>query len=253
MAIDWSNEPFARLYKRETDDDLMLTWQARAVWHEFLKRCDRSGLVATRRGAVGLAALLRIPLDVIETAMDELAEDGRVRLLPEVGWVAPNYVAANFTARSNAARQAAFRMVTRVNEVTDSNAQSHGVTESNDASQNTHSDQISTDHITPSKPAKRKTALPADWSPRSEEREKAVSTGLNCDTEVDAFRDHHSAKGTLMLDWNAAFRTWLRNAVKFARGGNGQAPKVIRQSTAEDDEPPPQLFQVKPRAQWGAK
>ncbi len=70
--------------------------------------------------------------------------------------------------------------------------------------------------------------LPSDWSPRSDERVKAVADGLDCDREAEAFRDHHAAKGSRMTDWDAAFRTWLRNAVKFAsvrgpqRGGRSQ-------------------------------
>lgn len=59
-------------------------------------------------------------------------------------------------------------------------------------------------------------ALPNDWSPRSEEREKAVGLGVDCDFEAEQFRDHHAAKGSRLSDWNAAFRTWLRNARKFA-------------------------------------
>lgn len=34
-------------------------------------------------------------------------------------------------------------------------------------------------------------------------------------TEVDAFRDYHLAKGSLMFDWEAAFRTWMRNQKKW--------------------------------------
>lgn len=59
-------------------------------------------------------------------------------------------------------------------------------------------------------------ALPNDWSPRSEEREKAIGLGVDCDFEAEQFRDHHAAKGSRLSDWNAAFRTWLRNARKFA-------------------------------------
>lgn len=35
-------------------------------------------------------------------------------------------------------------------------------------------------------------------------------------TEVDQFIDYHLAHGTLMLDWEAAFRTWMRNAKRYA-------------------------------------
>ena len=38
---------------------------------------------------------------------------------------------------------------------------------------------------------------------------------LNPQAEVDQFTDHHRARGTVFLDWHAAFRTWIRNAVRF--------------------------------------
>ncbi len=34
-------------------------------------------------------------------------------------------------------------------------------------------------------------------------------------SEAEGFRDYHIAHGTLMFDWEAAFRTWLRNCLKF--------------------------------------
>jgi len=46
--------------------------------------------------------------------------------------------------------------------------------------------------------------------------------GFVPDAHLDAFRDFHVAKGSRFLDWEAAFRNWLRNSKKFA--GNGQRP-----------------------------
>jgi hypothetical protein len=59
--------------------------------------------------------------------------------------------------------------------------------------------------------------LPSDWQPRPEERRSATDKGLNCDAEAEHFRDFHAAKGEPGLDWDAAFRTWLRNALKFSK------------------------------------
>lgn len=43
-------------------------------------------------------------------------------------------------------------------------------------------------------------------------------------TEVEAFRDYHQARGTVFKDWDKAFYTWLRNAKKFGGNhGNGSA------------------------------
>lgn len=63
--------------------------------------------------------------------------------------------------------------------------------------------------------AKRKRALPPDWKPNEGHHAQAKRDGLNVELEAEQFRDHHTAKGSVMLDWDAAFRTWLRNAVKF--------------------------------------
>lgn len=80
-------------------------------------------------------------------------------------------------------------------------------------------------------PPARKHRLPADWQPREQERQSAQDKGLDCDAEAEHFRDFHAAKGEPHLDWHAAFRTWLKNAVKFAnrnRQGSLQVAAPIR-------------------------
>lgn len=75
--------------------------------------------------------------------------------------------------------------------------------------------------------AKRKTALPTDWRPNEGHHSQAKRDGLNAESEAEQFRDHHTAKGSVMLDWDAAFRTWLRNAKKFAeRDAKAGRPKA---------------------------
>ena len=49
----------------------------------------------------------------------------------------------------------------------------------------------------------------------------ATSWGLNPHAELAAFRDHHTAKGTVFQCWHAAYRQWLRNAVKYAKRSGG--------------------------------
>lgn len=73
--------------------------------------------------------------------------------------------------------------------------------------------------IKPPRPAKAtRHRLPASWSPRPQERERAAREGINVELEAERFRDHHTARGNTMLDWDAAFRTWLGNAQRFANG-----------------------------------
>lgn len=63
-----------------------------------------------------------------------------------------------------------------------------------------------------------KRPLPAGWTPRPQERERAAREGINADLEAERFRDHHTARANTMADWDAAFRTWLGNAPRFANG-----------------------------------
>jgi hypothetical protein len=102
--VDWSNEEYVKVYRRETDDDLILTWQARALWAAMLLKFDRAGLLETRRGVRGLAALVRIPMDVVQAVLPELLEDGRVQEVP-LGYFAPNFLAAQEASKSDKLRQ----------------------------------------------------------------------------------------------------------------------------------------------------
>lgn len=63
------------------------------------------------------------------------------------------------------------------------------------------------------------TALPPDWEPIASHREKALVNRLDLDVERESFRNHHLAKGSRFVDWNAAFHTWLGKALEFGRGG----------------------------------
>ncbi len=69
-------------------------------------------------------------------------------------------------------------------------------------------------------PQKRKHRLPDDWVPSDSHRERAARDHLNLDGQAEKFRNHHLAKGTVMLDWDRAFFTWLGNSVDFARNGH---------------------------------
>jgi len=73
----------------------------------------------------------------------------------------------------------------------------------------------------PAKPARAKSrsAVPADFVPALVE----MPAWFDASAELQRFRDHHTAKGSLMADWNAAWRTWCGNAKRFHvdRGGGG--------------------------------
>lgn len=67
--------------------------------------------------------------------------------------------------------------------------------------------------------AKRKSQIPEDFAPNETGVAAARAAGLSIEKEVEQFRNHHAAKGSTMLDWQAAWRTWVGMAVQFGRGG----------------------------------
>lgn len=65
--------------------------------------------------------------------------------------------------------------------------------------------------------AKRKHQLPQDFVLTAERSFalKAEAPQANPQAEFAQFCDHHRSRGNTMLDWDAAWRTWCRNAAKF--------------------------------------
>jgi hypothetical protein len=66
----------------------------------------------------------------------------------------------------------------------------------------------------------RRHTLPHDFILSDSRKEFASKQGLNgnIETVFSQFCDHHSSKGSVMLDWDAAWRTWVRNEIKFSSG-----------------------------------
>ena len=68
------------------------------------------------------------------------------------------------------------------------------------------------------KKSKKATSIPDRFALSDSLREAMMGRhpSLDLDEQVDAFVDFHTAKGSVFKSWDAAFRTWCRNAVKFA-------------------------------------
>lgn len=75
------------------------------------------------------------------------------------------------------------------------------------------------------KSTRRATSLPADFRPSSGHWDLAARLGVDLRQEGPQFVDHHTAKGSTMKDWDAALRTWIRNAARYA--AQRQGPKSI--------------------------
>lgn len=83
---------------------------------------------------------------------------------------------------------------------------------------------VGADAPKPAKPASRATILPDDFQPNETAQQMAAELGLDLQAELAAFCDHHTAKGTTFRDWQAALRTWLRNASKFGQRAASVSP-----------------------------
>ena len=57
--------------------------------------------------------------------------------------------------------------------------------------------------------------MPLGWAPSLKHAELARSVGSDLTAEILNFTDHHTAKASRFADWDAAFRTWLRNSQRF--------------------------------------
>ena len=77
---------------------------------------------------------------------------------------------------------------------------------------------------------RKKIASPNQFSLDEEFRREVVAKfpTLNIDTELESFRDYHISKDSKFKDWNAAFRTWCRNAVKWQSPAQARAQAPAR-------------------------
>ena len=77
----------------------------------------------------------------------------------------------------------------------------------------------------------RRFRLPEDFYPNESGIAKAKDSGLDVKFEFQKFSDYHRGKGTVMADWDAAWRTWTTNAVQY-RKGNSHGPTIDEQRAA---------------------
>jgi biotin operon repressor len=79
----------------------------------------------------------------------------------------------------------------------------------------------------PRRRRKPEVAIPEGWVPNERNIADARERGFSAweiEDEADKFRNHHTARGSLFRDWDAAWRTWLGKARQFqGRSVAGQA------------------------------
>lgn len=83
--------------------------------------------------------------------------------------------------------------------------------------------------LSPPKGGKRKTKgtqIPDDWEPNQKHVDLAMELKVPLYHEVEKFKDHALAKGRVLKNWDAGFRSWLRQSKDFSGNGNGQETKA---------------------------
>ena len=107
--MDWENERYVRRYVRETVDDAVLSWEAKALWAFLLDRFNRAGILPMGvHGWKGVAVLVRMPYAVVAPAAEELLADGRVQVRG-THLIAPNFMEAQEAKQSDKQRKAESR------------------------------------------------------------------------------------------------------------------------------------------------
>jgi len=102
--MNFSDERYVRVYTRDTESWLMLSWQAQALFLLVLRKVDRAGVLQTRFQARGVAKFVNMPVDVVASALEELLGDGCVQEC-DSGYVIPNFITAQEAVQSDRFRQ----------------------------------------------------------------------------------------------------------------------------------------------------
>lgn len=108
----WEDEQFVKVYTRDTVDWLALSYDARSLFLNLLRKVDRAGILPLgRHGRRGVAVLLNA-MDLWETrlsgALAELELDGCLRVDGD-SLVIPNFTAAQEARQTDRARKQAQR------------------------------------------------------------------------------------------------------------------------------------------------
>lgn len=99
-------------------------------------------------------------------------------------------------------------------------------------------------YVSPLSPTPQSTRFPEGWTPKSEHQTWCQKKGIKNITELaEAFGQDAQAKGKTFKDWNMAFYTWLRNAIKFGDAHVSPIKHTQPEPPQEDQAPRSQAAQ----------
>ncbi len=101
----WEDERYVRIYTRNTPDWAALPWESRATFYELCRHVDRSGYIALGKSGIrGLAAILLMPLPVVEAGIAGLLDDGCIKRV-DGGLLVDHFLEAQETPQSDKLRK----------------------------------------------------------------------------------------------------------------------------------------------------
>lgn len=119
----WDIERYVKVYRRDTAEWLSVSWQARGLFYELLRKADRDGCIACGRmePAAAVAILVRGDASEVAGPLAELFRDGCLEDIPAHGnrghaICVRNFRAAQGEVKSGAERTADWREKKRAAE-----------------------------------------------------------------------------------------------------------------------------------------
>lgn len=225
------NNPWFRLYSESVDDEKLRLLAFEDRWHFIaLLCCKNNGILDEMQPTLmrrKVAVKLGLDLRELGEVARRLAEVGLIdqETLQPLAWDRRQF-------KSDKDNTAAERQK-RYRESRKSNALRNG--ESNGDVTRPEQNRTDTEQIVeaedkgdrntgvlpfPNLDKKKKaTPTPKDFEVTEEMFDWAVAQGvpeIRIRPETEQFLDRNKAKGAAYIDWNAAWRTWMRNAVKFS-------------------------------------
>jgi uncharacterized protein YdaU (DUF1376 family) len=114
---------------------------------------------------------------------------------------------AKYQRKANSARQAnQTRWASEADLKSDTKSDARQIATNNQEPRTTNQEP-STNVVAP----KRRKQLPDDFYPDATGLNAAGQKGVDVSVELQKFRDYHASRGSVMLDWQAAWRTWVGN------------------------------------------
>lgn len=111
--MDWSNERYVRVYTRDTTTWKLMDWRAHTVLLHLFRKVDRAGVLDVGDdGVLGLAAVLELPIEIVESGIAQLcASRGAQPTVIATGsaFVLPRFIEAQEAPQSDVQRQRELR------------------------------------------------------------------------------------------------------------------------------------------------